>query len=432
MSKEVIIIGAGPGGYVAALKAAKLGAKVTVIEKDKVGGTCLNRGCIPTKALLASAEVLTAIKEADQYGIQIQGSITPQISQIIERKNKIVKRLQEGIEYLFQQNNVKLIKGTAKLTGKETVQIQKQDGSNETLKADNIIIATGSTPAKLPLFPFDGKKILTSDEILDIDHIPESITIVGAGVIGLEFATFFSAMGSAVTMVEMMDRVLPTEDAEISKEMEKILKRKKIKLHLKAKIEEVNTKEDKVVAVLDSGKEIESEIMLVATGRKAQIEDLGLEAAGIKAEKGRIIVDEHMETSQEGIYAIGDVVPGLQLAHVASFEGICAAENIMGKESRMDYKAVPRGVFTDPEIGAVGMTEEEARKAGFKVKIGRFYFRGLGRAQAAGKITGFAKIIADDDTDKILGAAIMGPNATDLVHELVPAISCGITAEELS
>ncbi|WP_041424070.1 dihydrolipoyl dehydrogenase [Thermosediminibacter oceani] len=432
MSKRIVVIGAGPGGYVAALKAAKLGAQVTVVEKDKVGGTCLNRGCIPTKALLASAEVLTAIKEAEEYGIRVEGKITPDMGLIIARKNKVVERLNKGIEFLFEKNNVRLVKGKGTLVGNKAVKVELEEGGCETLEADNIIIATGSSPAKIPVFPFDGKRVLTSDEILDLDYVPSSIIIVGAGVIGCEFGTFFSAVGSAVTMVEMMERVLPTEDSDLGKEMEKVLKRKKIKLHLKSRIEKVEIKENGVKAVLDSGKELEAEIMLVATGRRAEINDLGLETVGVKTDKGRIIVDDRMETSVKGIYAIGDIVPGLQLAHVASFEGICAAENIMGIESRMDYSAVPRGIFTDPEVGAVGMTEEEALNAGFRIRTGRFYFRGLGRAQAAGKIIGFAKIIAEEGTDKILGASIIGPNATDLVHEIVPAIKCAITVKDMS
>ncbi|TYP56652.1 dihydrolipoyl dehydrogenase [Thermosediminibacter litoriperuensis] len=432
MSKRIVVIGAGPGGYVAALTAAKLGAQVTVIEKDRVGGTCLNRGCIPTKALLASAEVLTAVREAEEYGIKIEGEIIPDMGLIIARKNKVVERLNKGIEFLFETNNVRLVKGKGTLVDNKAVKVDLEEGGCETLEVDNIIIATGSSPAKIPVFPFDGKKVLTSDEILNLGYVPSSIIIVGAGVIGCEFGTFFSTMGSAVTMVEMMERVLPTEDPDVGKEMEKVLKRKKIKLHLKSRIEKVEIQENGVKAVLDSGKELEAEIMLVATGRKAEINGIGLETVGVKMDKGRIIVDDRMETSVKGIYAIGDIVPGLQLAHVASFEGICAAENIMGIESRMDYSAVPRGIFTDPEVGAVGMTEEEALNAGFRIRTGRFYFRGLGRAQAAGKIIGFAKIIAEEDTDQILGASIMGPNATDLVHEIVPAIKYGITVKDLS
>lgn len=432
VSKRIVVIGAGPGGYVAALKAAKLGAQVTVIEKDRVGGTCLNRGCIPTKALLASAEVLATVREAEEYGIKIKGEVMPDMGLIVARKNKVVERLNKGIEFLFEKNNVRLVKGKGTLVGSKTVKVELDEGGCETLEADNIIIATGSSPAKIPVFPFDGKRVLTSDEVLNLDYVPSSIIIVGAGVIGCEFGTFFSTMGSTVTMVEMMERVLPTEDPDIGKEMEKVLKRKKIKLHLKSRIEKVEIQENGVKAMLDGGKELEAEIMLVATGRKAEINGIGLETVGVKVDKGRIIVDDRMETSVKGIYAIGDVVPGPQLAHVASFEGICAVENIMGIENRMDYSAVPRGIFTDPEVGAVGMTEEEALNAGFRIRTGRFYFRGLGRAQAAGKIIGFAKIIAEEETDKILGASIMGPNATDLIHEIMPAIKHGITVKDMS
>jgi len=431
MSKKIVVIGAGPGGYVAAIKAAKLGADVTVVEKDKVGGTCLNKGCIPTKALLSSSEVLEVIKEAKSYGIVLEGEARPDINAIIERKDKIVERLNKGIEFLFEKNRVKLIRGKGEIFNNQRVKVVEEDGKEEIIDADAIIIATGSSPNK-SLFPFDGKKVLTSDEILNLKHVPKSIIIVGAGVIGCEFAMFYERIGTEVTVVEMLDRALPTEDFEISKEMEKMLKRKKIKLYTKSKIVEVKLGEEEVEAYLEDGKVLKAEIMLVAIGRKANIEGLGLEEIGVKTEGGRIIVDQRMQTNIEGIYAIGDVVPGLQLAHVASFEGICAAENIMGKQSIMDYSAIPHAIFTEPEIGAVGLTEEEAVKRGYKVKIGRFYFRGLGKAQASDKLNGFVKIVADEEEDKILGAHIIGPNATDLVHEVAVAMACGIKVSEFS
>ncbi|WP_068747450.1 dihydrolipoyl dehydrogenase, partial [Thermovenabulum gondwanense] len=431
MTKKITVIGAGPGGYVAAIKAAKMGAEVTVIEKEKIGGTCLNRGCIPTKSLIASAEALETIKEAENYGIKIKGEIIPDINAIIERKDKIVERLNKGIEYLFEKNNVKLIKGEGKIVERNKVRIKKPGGEEEIIESHAIIIATGSVPGK-NIFPFDGRKILTSDEILNLRHIPKSILIVGAGVIGCEFAMFYQKLGTEVTIVELLERALATEDAEISKEIEKMLKRKKIKLYTKTKIKDVEVKEEEVIATLEDKRQVKAEIMLVAIGRKASIEGIGLEEAGVKTERGRIIVDEKMRTNVEGIYAIGDVVPGLQLAHVASFEGICAAENIMGKQSKMDYSVIPHAIFTEPEIGAVGLTEEEARNRGYRVRVGRFYFRGLGRAQAADKINGFVKIVADEEEDTILGAHIIGQNATDIVHEAALAMACGVKVKEFS
>jgi dihydrolipoamide dehydrogenase len=431
MAKKIVIIGAGPGGYVGAIKAAKMGADVTVVESDRVGGTCLNRGCIPTKALLACSDVLTGIKEAGEFGIRIEGQVKPDIAFMMARKDKTVERLVKGIEFLFDKNNVKLIRGKGKISGKNEVTVSKEDGLTEKLPADAIIIATGSSPAQIPVFPYDGEKVITSDEALNLRHIPSSMIIVGAGVIGCEFGMFFNNLGTSVTMVEVMDHALPLEDREIGQELEKVLKRKKIKLALGARIEKAEITEKGVKARLSDGKEVEAEIMLVAIGRKANVTDIGLEEIGVKVEKGRIPVDEYMRTNVEGVYAIGDVVPGPQLAHLASAEAECAVENIMGKQCRIDYSAVPRCVFTDPEVAGVGLTEEEAVGRGYTIKKGEFAFRGLGKAQAMGQIFGKVKIIADRDTDKILGASIIGPHATDLIHELVVGVKCGLTATEI-
>ncbi|TZE80712.1 dihydrolipoyl dehydrogenase [Calorimonas adulescens] len=431
MTKRIVFIGAGPAGYVGAIKAAKMGAEAIVVENDRVGGTCLNRGCIPTKALLASSDVLTAIKESEEFGIHIDGKITPDFAAIMDRKDKIVERLVNGIEFLFEKNKVKMIKGIGKITDRNEVTVIKDDGSSEVLKADAIVVATGSSPAKIPIFPYDGKKVLFSDEVLNLRTLPSSMIIVGAGVIGCEFGMFFNNMGTEVTVVEMMDHALPLEDREIGREMERVFKRKKIKLMLSAKIVKVETTDNGVKALLESGEEIEAEMMLVAIGRKANIQDLGLEQVGVRTENGRIPVDEFMMTNVEGIYAVGDVVPGPQLAHLASAEAECAVENIMGKKCIMDYSAVPRGVFTDPEVAGVGLTEEEALSRGYTIKKGTFDFRGLGKAQAMGQLTGKVKVIADEKTGKILGASIIGPHATDLIQELVAGIKYGLTAAEL-
>lgn len=431
MAKRIVFIGAGPGGYVGAIRAAQRGADVTVVEKDAVGGTCLNRGCIPTKALLACSDVLTAIGEAKDFGIDIDGKITPDIAAMMDRKDKVVERLVKGIEALFKANNVKRLTGMGKITGQNQVTVTYPDGSSEKLEADAIVIATGSSPARIPIFPYDGVKVLTSDEALEMRKIPKSMIIVGAGVIGCEFGMFFNTLGTSVTIIEMMSHALPLEDAQMGLEMGKVMKRKKIKLMTGTKIEKAELTETGVKASLEGGKEVEAEVMLVAIGRKANIKDLGLEEMGIQVERGRIPVDEYMRTNVEGIYAIGDVVPGAQLAHLASAEAECAVANILGEEIKMDYSAVPRGVFTDPEVAGVGMTEEEALKAGYAIKKGEFAFRGLGKAQAMGQFLGTVKIIADHETDKVLGASIIGPHATDLIQEITVGIKYGLTAREL-
>lgn len=433
MKKKIVFIGAGPGGYIGALRAAKLGADVTVIEKDSVGGTCLNRGCIPTKALLASSDVLSAVKSAKKFGINIEGKIEPDIASMMDRKDKIVDRLVRGIHFLFEKNNVNLIEGTGKIIDKNKVQVVKDDGSKEIVEADGIIIATGSIPAKLPIFPYDGKKVIISDEALNLREIPDSMIIVGAGVIGCEFGMFFNNLGTKVTIVEMMDHALPLEDIEIGEEMRKVLRRNRIKLKLSSKIVKAAIEKDKVKAQIEGKKDetIEADIMLVAIGRKPNIDGIGLEELGINVNKNGIIVDEHLMTNIEGIYAIGDAIPGPQLAHLASFEAFCAVDNILGKETKMDYSAVPRCVFTDPEVAGVGLTEQEAKEQGYSIKKGEFDFRSLGKAQAMEQFMGKVKIIADSETDKILGASIIGPHATDLIHELTVAVKFGLTSEEM-
>lgn len=431
MTKKIVILGAGPGGYVGAIKAAKMGAQVTLVEKDTVGGTCLNRGCIPTKALLASSDVLTKIRQAKDFGIKVEGDVKPDINFMMDRKDKIVEGLVRGIQFLLDKNNVRLVKGTGKISDKNKVTVTKDDGTTEDIEADAIIIATGSSPAQIPIFPYDGEKVITSDEALNLRQIPKSMIIVGAGVIGCEFAMFFNNLGTSITIVEMMDHVLPLEDKEIGREMAKAMKRKKVKLLLNTKIEKAEKTETGVKAVLDNGKEIEADIMLVAVGRRANIHDIGLEELGVAMDKGRILVNDYMETNVAGIYAIGDVVPGAQLAHLASAEAVCAVENIMGIQSKMDYSSVPRGVFTDPEVSGVGLTEEEALAKGYSIKKGDFAFRALGKAQAMGEYFGKVKVIADEKTGKLIGASIIGPNATEIIHELAVGVRYGLTAEQL-
>jgi dihydrolipoamide dehydrogenase len=429
MSK-IIVIGAGPGGYVAAIRAAQLGAEVTVIEKGEVGGTCLNVGCIPTKTLLASVEVLSSIKEAAKFGINV-GEAVPDLARMMSRKDKVVGQLRKGIEYLLKNKKIVLIKGSGKILEPGKVEVVKDDGSKEALSAAKIIIATGSESAQPSLFPFDGEKIITSKEALSLEKIPESLLIVGAGAIGVEFGCIFAALGTAVTIVEMLPQVLPTEDAEIARELEKQLRRKRIKVYTGTKIEAVDSQQSAVHSTLSSGEVIETEKMLVAVGRKLNSAGLGLEEAGINLERGRIVVNEKLETNVAGIYAIGDVVGGTLLAHKASSEGIVAAENASGQDSVMDYHAVPGCIFTLPEVASVGLSEQKAKEAGQEIKIGRFPFRALGKALAVGQVEGMIKIVAEAESDEILGIHIIGPHATDLIAEGVLAIKAEITVEEL-
>jgi dihydrolipoamide dehydrogenase len=430
---KLTIIGAGPGGYVAALKAAQLGAEVTVIEDTEVGGTCLNRGCIPTKAMVASAEALHKARNLSEFGIDVQGEIIPNISKIIERKNKVVSTQVKGIRSLFKSWGVNLIEGRGIILTPEKVEVQKKDNTVEIIQTDKIIIATGSRPAQIPLFPFDGEHILSSDDALNIKSIPKSLIIIGAGVIGCEFACIFKELGTDVTMVEMMPRAVSTEDPEISEILEKELKKKKIKLLTNVIVESVKGDHDGMHVYLSDGKELLAEKILVSIGRSLNTENIGLEALGIKkGAKGEIIVNEKMETNIEGIYAIGDVTGGILLAHTASKQGIIAASNACGLEKKYDPSVVPAAIFTSPEIGSVGLREHQAKDKGINIKTGHFQFRGLGKAHAMGEISGMIKIIAHAHTDKVLGVHIIGPHASDLVHEGALAIKAGLTVKELA
>ncbi len=430
---RLTIIGAGPGGYVAAIKAAQSGASVTVIEDTDVGGTCLNRGCIPTKALVASSEMLAKARESDKFGIEISGDIKPNFSKIIERKNRIVSAQVKGIRGLFKSWGVVLKEGRASLVSANEVEITLKDGSTGKLDSDRIIIATGSRPARIPGFPFDGENIITSDEALELTAIPQSLLIIGAGVIGCEFACIYRELGSEVTMVEMLPRAVATEDQEVSSLLEKEFRKKKIRLHTGVKVEKVEKKEDGVHVFLSDGKELIAEKVLVSIGRSLNSDNIGLEKAGvIRGTRGEITVNEKMETNIPGIYAIGDVTGGMMLAHIASKQGIIAAQNAVGMNEVMDYSVVPAAIFTDPEIASVGLREHQAEEKGLKFRTGRFQFRALGKAHAIGEIAGFIKIISEESTDKILGVHIIGPHASDLIHEAAVALKAGLTARDIA
>lgn len=427
---DITVIGAGPGGYVAAIKAAINGANVTVIEKDQVGGTCLNWGCIPTKSLLAASDRIDMIRDAGEFGIDIDQDFEVDFNKIISRKDKIVKTLVGGIEQLFKGKNIKLIRGTAKIVSKNEIKVIYADNSEDTINADKIILATGSSPIIPPIFPYDGKTVITSDEAVNLDHLPKSMIIVGGGVIGCEFGQFFQKLGCTVTIVEMADHVLPFEDDDIAKLLNRAFKKDKLKTMTNDSITSVEASGSMVKAELGSGKTIEAEMMLVAVGRKSNTADLGLEELGIRMDRGKIETDENMQTNIEGIYAIGDIINTPMLAHVASREGIVAADHAAGKISAINYEAVPRCVYTDPEVACVGKTEKELDKKEIQYKTGTFDFRALGKAQAIGSFQGMVKVICDAD-DTIIGASIIGPHATDLLTELTLAVHMKLTSAQL-
>lgn len=429
---KVAVIGGGPGGYVAALKAAMLGAEVTVIEKNKLGGTCLNVGCIPTKALLASSDVLRTVKEAKNFGINIDGEIKPDFEAIVARKQKITDELVSGIQFLFDKRGVKKIDGFGKLIDKNTIEVTKDDGSVEEVKADKIILANGSIPTVFPFMPYNGKNVITSDEVLSLEKVPASMVIIGGGVIGSEIGQFYSSLGTKVTIIEVLPQILGRMDSDGAKALARQFKKDKIKVMCNVATDSFEVSDDIVKLNLNNGKSLEAEVVLLCTGRKPNLANSGVVEAGIKmTDRGFIEVNEYMETNLEGVYAIGDIIPGAMLAHVASAEGMVAAANaVKGNSETVNYKSIPSCVYTEPEVAGVGKTEDELKAEGIEYKVGKFDFRGLGKAKAIGKIQGFIKVLVDKD-DVIIGATLVGPHCTDLLTELSLAVGLGLKAKDV-
>lgn len=421
---NIVIIGGGPGGYVAALRGAQLGHNVTLIEEDRVGGVCLNRGCIPTKAILSVSERLNDIKTAKDFGIEV-GDYKVDIDSVFKRKDQVVEQLVRGVEYLLSTRKVRLIKGKAKLISNTEVSIS----NGELLTGDVIIIATGSLPIiGIGNIKIDNNRIISSDYALSTPYIPKDIIIIGAGAIGVEFATFYRDMGSEVSIVEMMPRVVPTEDEEISKALERALKKKGIKLYLNNTVKEITDDG----AILENGERIKGEKILIAVGRRPNTEGLGIEHLGIKTNsKGYIEVNEFLQTNIPNIYAIGDVTGISLFAHVASHQGLVAIENITGNRKSLDYNAVPRATFCEPQIGSVGLTEEQAKAKGINPVIGRFPFRALGYAISIGKWEGIVKLVANESRE-LIGAHIIGPYASVMLGEVCLAVKERIKLEELA
>lgn len=429
---KVAVVGGGPGGYVAALKAAMLGAEVTVIEKNRLGGTCLNVGCIPTKALLASSDVLRTVREAKSFGINVEGEVKPDFQAIVARKQKITDELVAGIQFLFDKRGVKKIDGFGKLIDKNTIEVTKDDGSVEEVKADKIILANGSIPTIFPFMPYNGKNVITSDEVLSLEKLPKSMVIIGGGVIGSEIGQFYSSLGTKVTIVEVLPQILGRMDSDGAKALARQFKKDKIKVMCNVATDSFEVSDDIVKLNLNNGKSLEAEVVLLCTGRKPNLANSGVAEAGVKmTDRGFIEVNEYMETNLEGVYAIGDIIPGAMLAHVASAEGMVAAENaVKGNGETVNYKSIPSCVYTEPEVAGVGKTEDELKAEGVEYHVGKFDFRGLGKAKAIGKIQGFIKILVDKD-DVIIGATLVGPHCTDLLTELSLAVGLGLKAKDV-
>lgn len=440
MEYDVVVIGSGPGGYVGAIRCAQLGLKTAVVEKYKTfGGTCLNVGCIPSKALLDSSEHYhNAAHTFVTHGIELKG-LKANMSQMIARKDDVVAQNTAGIQYLFKKNKIDTYQGHASFLDKNTIEVNKEDGSKEVLKAKNVIIATGSKPTALPFLPVDKKRIITSTEALNLKEVPTSMIVIGGGVIGLELGSVYARLGTKVSVVEFMPSIIGTMDAGLGKELQRVLKKSLgMEFFMGHKVTGAENKGKKVVVSAQNSKgepvTLEGDYCIVAVGRTAYTENLGLEKIGIKTEErgNKIPVNNHLETSVSGVYAIGDVVRGAMLAHKAEDEGIYVAEYIAGQKPHINYNLIPGVVYTWPEVASVGATEEQLKESGVKYKTGSFPFKASGRAKASMDTDGFIKVLADANTDEILGVHMIGPRAADMIAEAVVAMEFRASAEDIA
>ncbi len=432
---DLIVIGSGPGGYVAAIRASQLGMNTAVVERAEIGGICLNWGCIPTKALLKSVQALHYAQHSADYGFTIEGEIKPDIGKIVERSRGVASNMSKGIDYLFKKNKITVIKGTAKLVGKGKVEVRNDDLSVSVIDAKNIIIATGARANSLPFAPIDGEKIISYRQALVPETLPKSMAVIGSGAIGSEFAYFYRSLGVEVYLIEYLDNVVPLEDEEVSAQLSRSFRKMGMKVMVSAQVKNVDTSGElcKLTVLTKKGEEVlEVERVLSAVGVIANIENIGLEEMGIVVERGKIKVDEFYSTNISGVYAIGDVIATPALAHISSAEAICCVEKLAGLNPKpLNYNNFPGCTYTSPEIASVGMTEKAVKERGIEYKIGKFPFTASGKAAAAGEKDGFVKLIVDAKTDEILGAHLIGANVTEMVSGLVVARNLGVKAKDI-
>ncbi len=435
MKYDLIVLGSGPGGYVAAIRASQLGLKTAVVEKAELGGVCLNWGCIPTKALLKSAQVFNYLKHAADYGIKIDGDTAASLPDMVKRSREVAAGMSKGIQYLFKKNKIDHIEGYGKVIPGKKVEVEDKDGNKKEYEAGHILIATGARSRQLDNLKQDGKKVIGYREAMTLEKQPKSMVVVGSGAIGTEFAYFYNAIGTQVTLVEYLPNIVPFEDEDVSKQLARSFKKSKIKVMTGSAVESVDTKgkKCKVKVKTKKGEEtIEADIVLSAVGVAPNIENIGLEETGIDTEKGKIKVDEYYRTNVEGVYAIGDVVDGPALAHVASAEGIVCVEKIAGENPEpIDYKNIPACTYAIPEVASVGLTEKAAKEAGYELKVGKFPFSASGKASAAGNKDGFVKLIFDAKYGELLGAHMIGDNVTEMIAEAVMAKKLETTGHEI-
>lgn len=434
-SYDLIVIGSGPGGYVAAIRAAQLGMRVAVVERSELGGVCLNWGCIPTKALLKSAQVYGYLKHAAEYGIAAEGNFRPDLARMVERSRGVAQTMSRGVQYLLDKNKITILQGTGTLPSAGVVRVVSSSGETKEIGAPHIILATGARPRELPFLKIDGKRIISSQEALTLETLPGSMIVVGSGAIGCEFAHFYAALGTKVTIVEYLPNLMPLEDEEVSRQMERSFRKTGIGVLTGTEVKGVDTSGDRCRVEVSSRKgeqTLEADVVLSAVGIKSNLEDLGLEALGVAVERDKVVVDEWYRTSVPGIYAIGDIVPGPALAHVASAEAIRCVEKIAGQEVMpVDYGNIPSCIYTSPEVASVGLTEKAATAAGYTVKVGKFPYTASGKATAASERDGFVKLVSDSATDRLLGAHLVGANVTEMIAEPTLAKALGGTVADL-
>ncbi|MDP4223342.1 MAG: dihydrolipoyl dehydrogenase [Bacteroidota bacterium] len=435
MDYDLIVIGSGPGGYVAAIRASQLKMKVAVVERAELGGICLNWGCIPTKSLLKSSQILDYFTHASDYGIKVEGEVKPDFNAIIARSRSVADGMSKGVQFLFRKNNIEYIKGSGRLAGNNIVEVEAAEGQTKKYTAKNIIIATGARSKELPNLRQDRKKVIGYREAMTLDKLPESMVVVGSGAIGSEFACFYQQLGTRITLVEFLPRIVPNEDEEVSKLLERSFKKIGMKVMTGSTVESADTSDEKCIVKIRTpkGEEItEAEVVLSAVGVTANLEGIGLEEAGIKLDKGKVVVDEFYRTNVPGIFAIGDIVHGPALAHVASMEGIICVERMAGLNAEpLDYGNIPSCTYTSPEIASCGLTEASAREAGYNIKVGKFPFTASGKASASGTREGFVKLIFDTEYGELLGAHLIGAGVTELIAEIVVARKLETTAFEI-
>jgi dihydrolipoamide dehydrogenase len=434
---DLIVIGSGPGGYVAAIRAAQLGMKTAIVEKDRLGGICLNWGCIPTKALLKNAEIYKLFKKSEEFGIS-HDNLRFDFSKIVDRSRAVADKSAKGVNFLMKKNNIAVFSGSGKLSAKNTVEVYDSDQQpKETLTASKVMLATGARAKALPGIPIDGSRVISSTEAMILREVPKTMLIIGAGAIGVEFAYFYNAFGTLVTLVEMMPNILPIEDHEISEQLARSFKKNGIQILTQSKVSSLKVGSDGIESTVQNAKgesnQIKADVALMAVGVTGNIEGLGLEAVGVKVEKGHIPVNSEFQTNQPGIYAIGDVIGPPWLAHVASAEGISAVEGMAGFEERLKvaYETIPGCTYCQPQVASIGLTEQKAREKGYQVKIGKFPFSASGKARATGETDGLVKLVFDAKYGELLGAHILGSEATEMIAELGLAKNLEATYQEI-